>query len=92
LPVALTVIDPESATAPPDAVIDTSPLFASTDDESTEIDVPATSVALVPAVTDEPPLTVIDPLGAVSVTLPAVAVTAEDNSTITDPPAANDTF
>jgi hypothetical protein len=91
LPVALTAIDPVSAAEPPDAVIDTSPPFAFTEEPETEIEEPAANVTLVPAITAEPSDTVIDPLVAVNFTVPAVAVTGEDDATITEPPAVNNT-
>jgi hypothetical protein len=92
LPDALTVIAPDSATEAADAVIDTSPPFAFTDDESTETDVPAANVTLVPAVTGEPPLTAIEPAVAARETLPAVAVTGEFVATEIEPAATNVTF
>jgi hypothetical protein len=60
LPVALTIIDDDNATEPPDAVIVTSPPFAFTDDAATETEPPAVNVTPVRAVTGELPDTVID--------------------------------
>jgi hypothetical protein len=91
LPVAVTDIADDNATEPPDAVIDTSPALALTDELATVIDVPAMNVTPVPADTGEPPTTVIEP-PAMNVTLPAVAVTGEDDPTVINPPAANETF
>jgi hypothetical protein len=68
LPDALTVIAPDSATEPPDAVIDTSPPFALTDDDATEIEPAAMNVTPVPAATGEPPDTITEP-PAVNTTL-----------------------
>jgi hypothetical protein len=92
LPLALTVIDPDSSTGPPDAVIDTSPPWAVTGEESTKIEPPAENDAPVPAATGELSLTVIDPPVAVNFALPAVAVTGEFVSITIEPPAVNDTF